>query len=771
MGIIRDPERLIRALAGQPWAILPQKAREIVEFLELRADGVERSASELEAITGRQRKETMAAGAGVAILPLFGVIAQRVSGLAESSGGASLERFCRNFDDCLANEDIGTIVLQVDSPGGSVDGIAEAASRIHSARGQKRVIAVADPLMASAAYWIGSAADEVVVSPSGQVGSIGVIAVHSEWSRYAEEAGLTTTVFKAGRFKGEGNPHEPLTDDARAHIQETIEDYMGMFVDAVALHRGVSAEDVRSGMGEGRVLTAERAVQAGLADRVATMDEVLADLGIRRRTGPSSTHAQAFAPAEPTSTDADRAASEPNIHPDSTAPSGQEAPMADDTAGPQAEAGAPKPNPDPVALERQRVSTINDLCDMHTNLIDARQRQAWVREGATVQQVAEQLAGKAAAKVTPVATPQPSEEAEHAAAAPAIIRRRSSSLDDEPGMAFGRFCRAIAAGNGQRAEAERWANENGYTDIAAAMRSTKFDAGGAFVPENYIPDVIELLRPASAIRRLMPTVIPLEGGNASIPKLTGGATAYYKGEGQRGTASEAKTGRVNLVGKELMAFVPLTSQLMKRSSPQADMVVRDDSIAALAQRSDLAFIRGDGTEFTPKGLRHQAPAGNIIPANATVNLANVTVDLGKAVLALQNNDVRMIRPGWVMSPRTHHYLVTVRDGNGNYAFRDEMTRDKTLWGYPFSVTSQVPINLGVGGDESELYFADFADVVIGEEENITVDVFREATYWDGAAWQSAAQNNEVVLRFCAQHDLGVRHDESVAVLTEVKWGA
>ena len=160
----------------------------------------------------------------------------------------------------------------------------------------------------------------------------------------------------------------------------------------------------------------------------------------------------------------------------------------------------------------------------------------------------------------------------------------------------------------------------------------------------------------------------------------------------------------------------------------------------------------------------------MIAANSTVTLANVTTDLGRLVLALENANVRMLRPGWLFSPRTKFYLMTVRDGNGNYAFRDEMLRG-FFWGWPFASTTQIPQNLGVGGDESEVMLADFADVVIGEAMNLLIDASAEAAYHDGSSVQSAYSRDQTVVRAIQEHDFGMRHDESVAVLNEVTWGA
>lgn len=350
-------------------------------------------------------------------------------------------------------------------------------------------------------------------------------------------------------------------------------------------------------------------------------------------------------------------------------------------------------------------------------------------------------------------------------------RHRARERNNTKGLLFGRFVRAYAAGGGSREESIRWANQEGYPEISAAMKSSNFGAGGAMVPESFLgSEFIELLRPMSAVRSLEPVEWPLSGGTATVPKITGGATASYIGEAKKSTKSEATSGQIRLLARKLIALVPISHQLISRSSPAADIIVRDDTIAALAQRSDLAFIRGDGTQDTPTGLLNLAPAANKFAANSTVNLANVTTDLGKAVLALENADVRMLRPGWIFAPRTRQYLATVRDGNGTFAFRDEILAGR-LWGHPIAVTSQIPTNLGGGGDESEIYFADFADVVIGDEGGLRIDVSNSASYHDGATVVSTFENDEVLLRVISEHDIGMRHDESVAVLTEVTWGA
>ena len=227
----------------------------------------------------------------IAVLSLQGVIAQRMNMLVEYSGGTSTEIFGRQFDQAVSDKSISAIVLDVDSPGGEVFGVDELSQAIYSARGEKPILAVANSMMASAAYWIASAADEVAITPGGEAGSIGVVAVHVDTSKAAEMEGLAYSLISAGRYKVEGNAYAPLEEGAREMIQGRVDDYYDMFVAAVVRNRKMSAGQVRRGMGQGRMLGAKAAVAEGLVDRIETLDGSLQRVG-RSRAGRSRTRAE-----------------------------------------------------------------------------------------------------------------------------------------------------------------------------------------------------------------------------------------------------------------------------------------------------------------------------------------------------------------------------------------------------------------------------------------------------------------------------------------------
>lgn len=233
-------------------------------------------------------RSNIARTGSIAVVPLIGTVIQRAGMMEMCGGGTSVQRFSAAFREAMADETISQILIEIDSPGGSVYGVAELFSEIYSARSQKPVVAIANSLAASAAYWIGCAASEFYVTPGGEVGSIGVWQAHEDWSAALAEEGIKTTLISAGRYKVEGNPYEPLGEDAQAFMQSRVNDYYGDFTKAVAKGRNVPIDAVRNGMGQGRVLGADAALAEKMVDGVATMDDVIKKMSRSARTGRSA---------------------------------------------------------------------------------------------------------------------------------------------------------------------------------------------------------------------------------------------------------------------------------------------------------------------------------------------------------------------------------------------------------------------------------------------------------------------------------------------------
>lgn len=273
-------ERIIKSIEQTVWAIHPPKLEEIIGIVEARANGVTpESAMGADRWAALEARRTAHLGrrGRIHVMGLHGTITQRV-GLLTGSGGTSTDEFSREFDEAINDRDVGAILIDVDSPGGSVFGVHELSQKIFESRGRKPIVAIANSEAYSAGYYVASAADELWVTPSGMVGSIGVLATHVDWSRWNEKQGLGVTYIHAGKYKVEGNPDEPLGKEARAEMQRHVDRYYGMFVESVARNRNTTPERVEAEFGQGRITGAADAVRMRMADRTGTIVEVLKDL-------------------------------------------------------------------------------------------------------------------------------------------------------------------------------------------------------------------------------------------------------------------------------------------------------------------------------------------------------------------------------------------------------------------------------------------------------------------------------------------------------------
>lgn len=331
------------------------------------------------------------------------------------------------------------------------------------------------------------------------------------------------------------------------------------------------------------------------------------------------------------------------------------------------------------------------------------------------------------------------------------------------------LCVLAGGSRGVNMSSADYANKHfkGDEDLQKSLSASQGAEGGHLLIEELSEDFIELLREDSVMERLGPVNVPLDMGTLRMPKLTGGSSGSWIGENDDAPKTQPAFGSITLSAKKYASLVPVSNDLIRRAGPQVERIVREDLVADIAEATDIANIRGPGTGGEPKGLRNLAAASQVVAVNATTNLGTVTSDLGGRIQALMDAKVRMRRSGWIMEPRTWRALITVRDGNGNLVFQPEM-KDKTLMGFPFEITSQIPRNLGAG-DETELYFAEFSNVVVGRATNILITASDQASYNNGVTMVSAFQQDQTVIRAIVETDINLRHEETVTVLTEVDW--
>jgi signal peptide peptidase SppA len=212
---------------------------------------------------------------GVAIIPVIGVIFPRASLFTEISGGVSVQTLASDFQAALDNPAVKSIVLNIDSPGGEVTGVSEFANMIYAARSQKKITAYVMGWGASAAYWIASAAEKVVIDSTAEVGSIGVIAAYQDAREKDSKNGIKTHEIVSS--VSPNKRPDPATAEGKSQIQAVVDDLGEIFVNTVARNRGVSADVVRSDFGKGGVFVGEKAVKQGLADSVGSLEQVIND--------------------------------------------------------------------------------------------------------------------------------------------------------------------------------------------------------------------------------------------------------------------------------------------------------------------------------------------------------------------------------------------------------------------------------------------------------------------------------------------------------------
>ena len=266
-----------------PWAITPEMLIEIQGIYARHIKGETVDLASLAARIGKPlsggNKSISSTVNGVTVIDIQGAIAKKINILSDVSGGCSSQLVSAVFTNAVNDPAVKGIIINIDSPGGTVDGTSELADSIYQARGAKPVVAFSDGMIASAAYWIASACDSIYISgDTNPIGSIGVVSAHRDYSGYESQQGIKVTEITAGSYKRVASSHEPLNTEGKADIQSKVDFLYGVFVDAVARNRGTSSRRVLADMADGRVFLGKQSIKAGLVDGVSTLPKIIADM-------------------------------------------------------------------------------------------------------------------------------------------------------------------------------------------------------------------------------------------------------------------------------------------------------------------------------------------------------------------------------------------------------------------------------------------------------------------------------------------------------------
>jgi HK97 family phage major capsid protein len=799
---------VIAEALNNPWAILDSKFDSIVSVLARREAGERFTEDEIRAAVGERKNfsaampsvvdedgrvfrgtrtadesgavyETsayQAAATGgakgklIAILPVYGMILPKQADFDMSEFGSSIETMRKNFRSALSNPDVKAIVLDVDSPGGSVYHVDEFAKEIFDAREQKKIVAQINPLAASAAYYLASQAEEIAITPSGEVGSIGVRAMHQDLSKALDLKGVKVTTITFGKYKAENNPFEPMSDEGRAFMQQRVNDYGVAFEKAVARGRGVSVGDVGKNFGEGRVFGASEGKSRGMVDRVATLEQTL------QRLGGGSASAQVPMNAS-TQVSGGATAAGAGVT-TATAETKQEAKTHMATTVVTPAAGAVEQSAI-FAEANKRAATILALASMHGMSDKA---AGWLREGKSVEAVQAEILDALSSRTRPLQT----------AAAPGA--QVSLTDDEQKQFSILRGVRALCARAGKGFGQDTNCFEFEISDTIA--KKLNRETSGFYVPTNIrtaatprfsgaargqyeavlqgatgqapgtnlvqttvMPsEFIALLRNLQVLTRLGVRKLGDLQGNVQLPKQTAAATLQWTGEnpGSAVTASDQTFGNVSMSPKTAMAQTLYSRQFLIQSSLDAEQLVREDLAAIFALGLDLAGLYGTGASNQPTGIANTSGINVVaIGTNGGAITYNLVID---CQTALENNNVPLVSPGVATTPGVKGKLRKTAKLANSIA-EPVWSDDNMVAGYPAIASNQLPSNLtkGTGTNLHALIAGDFAQAIFAEwgAMEIIADPYTQAG------------KNNVVLTANMLVDFAVRYAAAFSIIKDI----
>jgi capsid assembly protease len=257
---------IMHRLNSMPWAIRPEKLEAIQEILDRKIRG-ETLDYYIEDQSTQESSYMTIDDLGMATIAIHGTVGRRLNLVERASGGISAEILLKDVITARDNPTVKGILLHIDSPGGMVDGVKALADTLYHARDQKPILAYVEGEMASAAYWLGSAAHHVWAEKTALVGSIGVVATHYDLSVYDEKQGIKRTYIYNGKYKRLANDAEPLSDEGKAYLQGIVDDFYSIFVEDVERQRNGLTTDTILKM-ESRIYVADKALSQGLIDGI-----------------------------------------------------------------------------------------------------------------------------------------------------------------------------------------------------------------------------------------------------------------------------------------------------------------------------------------------------------------------------------------------------------------------------------------------------------------------------------------------------------------------
>lgn len=325
---------------------------------------------------------------------------------------------------------------------------------------------------------------------------------------------------------------------------------------------------------------------------------------------------------------------------------------------------------------------------------------------------------------------------------------------------------AKAANDGIEYRGRTIKNKTIGSEVEKALDAGTISGGGALIPENFSSDFIGFLYDSTVIRQMGARTVEMPGGSLDLGRMNQTATAYWVGENFSIEESEEKFGRLRLEAKKLGIIVVMSNDVLRRVPRGMEQIVRDDMTMVAQLKEDSAFIRGSGENGEPKGIANSIKSDNKFNQSGT-STADIIADLMKLIYKVRVANIPMSQAGYIFPVREHAYLLQLMDENSNLVSFVQQLSQGNLFGFNTFVSNQIPTNLGGDGDETEIYFGDASQCLIGESLNLRVDSFDSGTIGNA----NLVTDDQQALRLTHEVDFALRHDSAFAMTEQVTFGA
>ena len=302
--------------------------------------------------------------------------------------------------------------------------------------------------------------------------------------------------------------------------------------------------------------------------------------------------------------------------------------------------------------------------------------------------------------------------------------------------------------------------------LKTAVTAGDISSAGALIPQQMADDVIEFLYSTTILRQMGARTVQIEGRSIDFGKQGSTATHYWVGEGYTADESAPDFGQVRLELKESAIIVAMTNQALNAVPAGLEQLIEDDMVTVAELGEDIAGIRASGNAHVPTGIKHQITDDNSFASSGN-DTADIVHDFARMMYLVAGKDVPMLEPGWILSERTFRYLLQLRDANDNQVSFAEMVAEGQLFGEEIFATSNIPTYLGDGADETEAYFGDASQLLIGEGTDMQLENFSSGTVGD----KNLITDNMQAARLVRGVDFRLRHPEAFAEMNEVTFDA